>query len=153
MSNYNYNTLCHHGIKGQKWGIRRFQNEDGTLTAEGRKRYDVAPSGEMSKKGEKLYKQDLKDEQLVNKGNKSLTSSAGKGAVAGAIIGGLIGAGKGIFISKFLTGDLKDTVISAAGHGVIAAGEAAVGGALAGMGATAIYNERVNKARDRLSNE
>ena len=31
--------LCHHGIKGQKWGVRRFQNPDGTLTAEGKKRY------------------------------------------------------------------------------------------------------------------
>lgn len=31
--------LYHHGIKGQKWGVRRFQNPDGTLTAEGRKRY------------------------------------------------------------------------------------------------------------------
>ncbi len=31
--------LEHHGIKGQRWGIRRFQNEDGSLTAKGRKRY------------------------------------------------------------------------------------------------------------------
>lgn len=31
--------LRHHGIKGQKWGVRRFQNEDGSLTAKGRKRY------------------------------------------------------------------------------------------------------------------
>lgn len=31
--------LMHYGIKGQKWGIRRFQNEDGTLTAAGRKKY------------------------------------------------------------------------------------------------------------------
>lgn len=31
--------LYHHGIKGQKWGIRRYQNEDGSLTAEGRRRY------------------------------------------------------------------------------------------------------------------
>lgn len=31
--------LAHHGIKGQKWGIRRFQNKDGSLTAEGRKRH------------------------------------------------------------------------------------------------------------------
>lgn len=35
----NPNYLCHHGIKGQKWGVRRFQNEDGTLTEEGRRRY------------------------------------------------------------------------------------------------------------------
>jgi len=39
MWNYiSYDELYHHGIKGQKWGIRRFQNSDGTLTAEGRNR-------------------------------------------------------------------------------------------------------------------
>lgn len=31
--------LAHHGVKGQKWGIRRYQNPDGTLTAEGRAKY------------------------------------------------------------------------------------------------------------------
>lgn len=33
------NVLGHSGIKGQKWGIRRYQNEDGSLTEEGKKRY------------------------------------------------------------------------------------------------------------------
>lgn len=32
------NYLMHHGIKGQKWGVRRYQNADGSLTPEGRKR-------------------------------------------------------------------------------------------------------------------
>ena len=32
-------SLAHHGILGQKWGIRRFQNKDGSLTAAGKKRY------------------------------------------------------------------------------------------------------------------
>lgn len=31
--------LVHYGILGQKWGVRRFQNEDGTLTAAGKERY------------------------------------------------------------------------------------------------------------------
>lgn len=33
--------LCHHGILGMKWGVRKFQNKDGSLTAAGRKRYDT----------------------------------------------------------------------------------------------------------------
>lgn len=32
-------SLAHHGIKGQRWGIRRYQNEDGSLTEAGKKRY------------------------------------------------------------------------------------------------------------------
>lgn len=36
-----YNSIYHHGIKGMKWGVRRFQNEDGSLTPEGRARYAV----------------------------------------------------------------------------------------------------------------
>ncbi len=32
------NELYHHGIKGQKWGVRRYQNPDGSLTAAGKKR-------------------------------------------------------------------------------------------------------------------
>lgn len=44
MSNYkitdliSQDELYHHGIKGQKWGVRRFQNKDGSLTPEGKKR-------------------------------------------------------------------------------------------------------------------
>ena len=34
------NELYHHGIKGQRWGKRRFQNEDGSLTPQGRARYN-----------------------------------------------------------------------------------------------------------------
>ena len=43
--------LTHHGIKGQKWGQRRFQNEDGTWTAAGKERYgDDGDSGANKQK-------------------------------------------------------------------------------------------------------
>jgi hypothetical protein len=49
--------LYHHGIKGQKWGIRRFQNPDGTLTELGKKRY-----GSLTDKMNEYYKKgDLKN--------------------------------------------------------------------------------------------
>lgn len=40
--------LYHSGVKGMKWGIRRYQNADGTLTEEGRERYGANSYQEMS---------------------------------------------------------------------------------------------------------
>lgn len=44
--------LYHHGIKGQKWGRRRYQNRDGTLTPAGKKRYGK-PSEDISTMSDK----------------------------------------------------------------------------------------------------
>lgn len=38
---HNDNYLIHYGVKGQKWGERRYRNEDGSLTAEGREHYGI----------------------------------------------------------------------------------------------------------------
>jgi hypothetical protein len=55
---YNYNYLSHHGVKGQKWGNRNYQYEDGSLTPEGRIHYKQ--SLKSAKKEYKSSKQDIK---------------------------------------------------------------------------------------------
>lgn len=40
--------LRHHGIKGQRWGVRRFQNADGSLTTAGKKRLEKAEKKDIA---------------------------------------------------------------------------------------------------------
>lgn len=46
------NELVHFGIKGMRWGVRRYRNKDGTLTPAGKKRYDRDIRDNASKKKE-----------------------------------------------------------------------------------------------------
>lgn len=49
-----YLFLAHHGIKGQKWGIRRYQNEDGSLTAAGQARLEKKDEKWAKKNSDKI---------------------------------------------------------------------------------------------------
>lgn len=53
-------SMCHHGVKGQRWGVRRFQDKSGRLTSEGRKRYGY---GEGKKKTAEL---DPKEQKKIH---------------------------------------------------------------------------------------
>lgn len=74
MSNANYiltsdgsfisdEELYHHGIKGMRWGIRRYQNPDGSLTPAGRKRLEKADYKWAKKKTDKITAQAKKASQ------------------------------------------------------------------------------------------
>jgi len=52
---YEKEDLTHHGILGQKWGVRRFQNPDGTLTEAGKRRYDKMDEKWVDKKASKIH--------------------------------------------------------------------------------------------------
>ena len=55
----NNNELYHWGVKGQKWGVRRYQNKDGSLTKAGQKRYERDQyENKYKKKGNKVREAD-----------------------------------------------------------------------------------------------
>lgn len=76
MSSLDFGAMCedaaerlyleHHGIKGMKWGIRRFQNEDGTLTPEGKERYKSIMSGGKSKAADEFYRKAVAKDSYEN---------------------------------------------------------------------------------------
>lgn len=101
-------ALEHHGIKGQKWGVRRFQNKDGTRTAAGRKRaaehedytraHTKKKASEMSDKElrERLNRLDMErrynqmNPSVVSKGKNFIKNSGKAIGTAVAVTGGAI---------------------------------------------------------------
>lgn len=65
----NNDILMHHGVKGQKWGVRRYQNPDGSLKAEGKKRYS---DKEIRQDRDAIRK------ELESRGSRNLTGDAKK---------------------------------------------------------------------------
>jgi len=70
------NDLTHFGIKGMHWGIRRFQNPDGTLTAAGKARYGDYNTKKEAKIAKSLYRGD----KLLDK-KRTKVGAVGRGIV------------------------------------------------------------------------
>ena len=67
------NSLCHYGIFGMHWGVRRFQNKDGSLTPEGRKHYygsEMTRNEKLKMTRARNAELKAKKEKLVAKGDK-----------------------------------------------------------------------------------
>lgn len=60
----NNTIIKHHGVKGQRWGFRRYQNPDGSLTPRGRARLDKKDNKWAESKGEKIR---VKTQKSVSK--------------------------------------------------------------------------------------
>ena len=98
--------LAHHGTKGQKWGVRKYQNEDGSLTSEGRRHYGIGER--LRKVKDYMTTVDENGKMHLSKEGKRIAVGAGVGAAAiGAGVGTLALAKAGAF--KGLKGNLQKT--------------------------------------------
>lgn len=128
----NETWLAHHGILGQKWGIRRFQNKDGTLTEAGKKHAKTNEDEE-----------DTKKKQAKERMNYALVSGgifAGVSAIKSTI--SIAARNKGL---KYMSdGQLKLNIGLESAKAAVRAGRAFVLGGAAGYVAEGIKQGRSN---------
>ncbi len=94
----NTDELYHHGILGMKWGVRRYQNKDGSLTPKGKKRYseDYNESRNIKRKGIKRMSNDdlrkVNNRDSLERTYKNNNSKVGKTIAIVGTTAGVIGS-------------------------------------------------------------
>ena len=67
MEENNINEIYHHGVPGQRWGIRRYQNKDGSLTPAGKKRADKLKAKYTELTGKRMRRNPTKTKESKSK--------------------------------------------------------------------------------------
>ena len=126
--------LAHHGVQGQKWGIRRYQDKNGHLTPKGRKR--------LEKKLTKLKRKKTLNDSRLDEAEERRFWSTAAGTALGAVAGGSIAA-----VISTATGGLATPVAVVAGSAVCSAisGGATYGAHSLGMLYQGHKVKRINK--------
>lgn len=84
--------IYHHGIKGQKWGVRRFQNPDGSLTQEGYQHWGLNPDGSKFRGKKSGY-----SDATAKTAMRAFAGSTAAGGIAGFAVGGPVGSVIGMY--------------------------------------------------------
>lgn len=148
MWEYNHSDeLYHWGIKGMKWGVRRYRNEDGTLTDAGRKRYSDEPVHEdYAKAHDDKRVETMSDAELRARNNRlqmerqyaqmTQKTNRGKKVVQAFIAGGALTAGVITAITQYK--NAYDKI------------KPAVDKALKKIGADKVAGKVINKVADKV---
>ena len=99
-------SFAHHGVKGQRWGVRKFQNADGSLTEKGRKHYEKA----IEKLNRKQTHSDARRGRLERQHPFAVTGAAILGAVAAGMS---IAATGGASVAAIAAGSAISAAVSA----------------------------------------